>query len=180
MPCWVRAGTRTQSAVWPSSTIVFDAGEPPRAGLAAGAGADAVDHVAVAVLVDRDGATRGARRERRRAGRRARGAAPPSVRQHRATTGTDPGSGSRPISSSTTIISSSPMPEPAVLLGHQQPDPAEVDELLPDLVGDPGVVVDHLPDVARRRACSARNCRAVACSACWSSSRVNSMASDAT
>ena len=62
-----------------------------------------------------------------------------------------PGSGSRPISSSTTTMSTSPRPRPPCVLGHEQAGPAELGELVPDLVGEAALVVDHRPHVGAGR-----------------------------
>ena len=137
----------TQSAVWPSSTVGFEPGEDPVGALAHGRGCGSgrrgrrartprappcrAAHPSASARAGR--ARRGLRRDRREhRGREVRA-----------------GNGNRPISSSTTTMSTRPSPRPPLLLGDEQARPAELDSVGPQSSVKPRLVVDHRP--ARRR-----------------------------
>ena len=128
MPSCVRAGTSTQSAVSPSSTTGFVPVSSHCARLALGPGADAVDRVAVAVLVEGDRAPGRAGGERRRAGRRG-----PSRRAASVASTADERNGPGQRDAAHLLEHDHHVDEAeaeaAVLLGHEQPGPAEVDQL---------------------------------------------------
>ena len=146
MPSWVRAGTSTQSARGPVEDDRLEAVQPPLATLALGPGPHPVDRIAVAQLVDRDGAPGGP------GGQRAELVveAEPSGREGgrtRPRTGTARGSGTRPISSSTTTRSTSPMPRPPCSSGTSRPVQPSSTSWVQTCSEVADLVVQHRPHV---------------------------------
>ena len=99
-------------------------------------------------------------------------ALPPSSERHAAERSTveknGPGSTTRPISSSTTTMSTKLRPAPPYSSGRMSPSPAELGHLPPEVVGEAALVLHHLADVGHRRflgeEVARRRLRSISCS----------------
>ena len=148
-PSSVRAATITQSADATVEHERLHAVEDPVRALAAGTCAHPVDRVAVALLLERDGAAQRARRERPQQVGRLEAARREGREHGRRVVRTGERETAHLLHHHVHV--DEPEAEAAVLLGHQQAGPPDVGDLLPDLVGEAALVVGHGPHVGPGR-----------------------------